>query len=312
MMDAADLFAGLGGWTAAAAEAGVRVRLAANHSPQACRWFQRNHPDVVSVCQDLGEFDWTRLPDITDGFLLASPACQGFSTTSQGERTPRQVRKHQRDRNTTWAVVAAADSQSPRCIVVENVRQMLTWRLFPAWRGCLEAMGYHVTERVINAHDYGSPQERHRAIVVASLDGPVELAPEWGEGPGAACVGDVLLDDQELPEGAWEDVSSKTPKMAHRMARAHRRSGRCLWNNVTDETERRLSQPSQTITTRSRGQLYLVDGARCRRLMPREQARLQGFPDTYRIPSAVTLASKLIGNAIDLHVASGVLAQVAA
>ena len=49
---------------------------------------------------------------------------------------------------------------------------------------------------------------------------------------------------------------------------------------------------------------------RCRILAPRELARIQGFSDDYAIPTQRGLASKLIGNAIDVNVARGVLEQI--
>lgn len=50
---AVDLFAGLGGWTAGAHAAGIRVLWAGNHWRSACDWHALNHPDTAHVCQDL-------------------------------------------------------------------------------------------------------------------------------------------------------------------------------------------------------------------------------------------------------------------
>jgi len=74
---AADLFAGLGGFTEGAEAAGVDVVWAANHWPQAVECHRRNHPRVEHLCQDLQQADWTTVP--RHDLLLASPACQGHS-----------------------------------------------------------------------------------------------------------------------------------------------------------------------------------------------------------------------------------------
>ncbi len=45
---------------------------------------------------------------------------------------------------------------------------------------------------------------------------------------------------------------------------------------------------------------------------PRELARGMGFPETYELPASRREASLLIGNAISVDVASGVIEQIAA
>jgi len=76
-MDAIDLFAGLGGFSEGAEQAGVRVVWAANHWPAAVQVHANNHPETEHVCQDLQQADWTQVPK--HDLLLASPACQGHS-----------------------------------------------------------------------------------------------------------------------------------------------------------------------------------------------------------------------------------------
>ena len=73
---AVDLFYGLGGFSEGAKQTGA-VLFAANHWAGALEYHARNHPEIWHECQDLMHIDWRRLPDISDGILLASPACQG-------------------------------------------------------------------------------------------------------------------------------------------------------------------------------------------------------------------------------------------
>jgi hypothetical protein len=114
-MKAIDLFAGWGGFTLGAEQAGVRVVWAANHWPLAVEAHARNHPHTEHACQDLRQADWTRLPAYD--LLLASPACQGHSQASQ----PKRRAYHDAMRATAWAVVDCADVTEPRAIVVENI-----------------------------------------------------------------------------------------------------------------------------------------------------------------------------------------------
>lgn len=306
MMKACDLFSGLGGFTEGAAQAGVRVTFAANHWPAAVEWHRRNHPEVHHECQDLQQMDMRILP--RGGLLLAAPACQGFSTNGQPSRVKTAAEKHQADRNTTYAVLAACDTARPQTVVVENVPRFLKWSLFPSWRGFLEAMGYHVRTHVLRTQDYGSPQDRARMILTGSLRAPLTLEPSSGRQPGS--IGACL---QEAHGQPWNAINSKPSGMVERMRRAQQQAGRlCLWANVDSARGRPLDELFPTITTKSIGQLYLLDGDDCRLLSTRELARAQSFPDHYQLPTDRTLAGKLIGNAIDVNLAAGVIAQAAA
>jgi len=308
-MIAADLFSGLGGFTEGARRAGATVAFAANHWPAAVAWHRLNHPEVHHECQDLAQMDMRVLP--RGGLILAAPACQGFSTAGQAKRAlVRAGAKHQADRNTAWAVLAACDTARPEALVVENVPAFLRWDIFPAWVGVLKALGYHVRSHVLDARRYGSAQERRRMILTAGLRGPIDLAP--GITAARASIGDCLLPDDH-PGLRWTPMRSKPAGMRARAAEAQRVAGaRCLWANVDSARGRPLDGPFATITTKSAGQLYLLDSARCRILEPRELARAQSFPDSYRLPEERTLAGRLIGNAIDTRLAEGVVAQVLA
>ena len=79
-MRVVDLFAGLGGATAGAEQAGARVVWAANHNPLAVKYHAANHPLAVHVCQDLKQADWSEVPE--HDLLWASPSCQGHSSAA--------------------------------------------------------------------------------------------------------------------------------------------------------------------------------------------------------------------------------------
>jgi len=320
MIQAVDFFSGIGGFTEGAERTGlVRVALAVNHWPEAIEWHARNHPKAVHSCQDLAELDMTCLPDLREGLLLAAPACQGHTSAGQPARAgtggngrvdlDRVRSKHARDRNTAWAVISAADVARPRAIVVENVEAFQRWELFRSWVGCLEALGYAIRFRTLDASAFGSAQHRERTIIVASLGAPIEFDP--GDVRRASTV-ESCLDADDAPANRWTDLRGKSERMLSRMRRAQGEAGRrCLWNNVSESSGRPLDGVFPTITTRTGSQLYLLDGDRGRLLNPRELARAQSFPDSYELPANRDLAGRLIGNAIDVRVSAAVVAQVA-
>lgn len=314
-MRTVDFFSGLGGFTEGATRAGAEVVLFANHNTDAMYWHELNHPGPRAIEQDLGELDMRALPE--HDLLIASPCCQGFTPSGRpGQSTAHRVdrekilAKRQVARNTSYAVLAAADVARPRRIIVENVVEFLTWHAFRAWCGMLEAHGYAVRVHRITASAYGGAQDRERMILTASQDGPVELSPTWGT--ERRTIGDCLLDDSD-PRCRWIPLDSKTPSIQERIRKAANKAGRRFaWANVDSAIGRTEEDRWATFTTRSLSQLHLVDGDRVRRIEAREFARGMSFPDSYQIPENRTVASRLIGNAIDCRVAEGVVSQVLA
>ena len=152
-MIAIDLFAGLGGFTEGASQAGVHVAYAANHWPLAVQWHAANHPDTEHACQDLQQADFRAAP--AHDILLASPACQGHSPARGRERP-----HHDAQRATAWAVVTCAEVHRPAVVLVENVPAFARWVLFPAWCAALDALGYALAPMVLDAADAGVPQHR--------------------------------------------------------------------------------------------------------------------------------------------------------
>ncbi len=318
----ADLYAGLGGFSEGAKQAGVRVRMASNHNTDAIYWHEANHLGTVHLKQDIQQMDFSLLPDLSEGILIASPCCQGYSTGGQpaakgtgGNSRPDVAlikRKHDADRATSWAVLAAMDAARPAALIVENVKQFLAWDLFGGWRSIIEtSLGYHFRIHVLDARGFGSAQARTRVVITAGRDRPFDI--DSGDViANAGRIGDCL-DPDDHPGNRWTDLTRKSARMLPRMRKAQNEAGaRCFWNNVSESSGRPLDAPFPTVTTKSAGQMYLLDGDRGRILNSRELARAQSFPDTYALPKNRELAGVLIGNAIDVSMARGVIGQLAA
>ncbi len=311
-----DIFCGFGGFAIGAELTGrVRVQFGGNHEPTACEWFGRNHPGAVVECQDLNQFNFHRMPYAE--ILLAAPACQGGSSAGQparagtgGSHNPDRYRvqkQHDADRATALAVISAVEATRPRVVVVENTN-LFDWELYSHWRGMLETMGYRIAEHRLNASDFGSPQDRTRQIVTAALDQVIEIVSTRDR---ARSLLDVLHPDDH-PDNIWHPIASKPERMRVRIAKAQREAGpRCFWNNVSESRGRPLDGLSPTATTQSGTQFCLVDGERIKVLSPREMGRIQSVPDSCELPRNRRLASKLIGNMIDVSMARGIVEQVA-
>lgn len=201
-----DLFAGGGG-----ASLGIELAtgrspdIALNHDPIAIEAHRTNHPTTRHLEADV----WSVRPRAATGgrpveLLWASPDCTHFSIAKGGKPRKQDIR------SLAWVVVRWASEVRPQLIVVENVREFLSWgplnahgrpckRLrgeeFSRWVEALEAQGYAVDWRVLDASEFGAPTRRKRLFVIARLDGrrPQWPEPTHGEGrlalrPASECI----------------------------------------------------------------------------------------------------------------------------
>ena len=209
----ADLFAGWGGFSLGAEQAGAKVVWAANHWQMAVDAHAINLPGAQHSCQDLNQANFLAVPDID--LLLASPACQGHSQASQ----PKRRKFHDALRSTAWAVVSCADAKEPRAIVVENVLDFRRWRLYDAWCGALRTLGYALEEHVLTASHHGVPQRRKRLFIVASRSkAPMGLTFEKTAEPG---IERVLELSHRVKWTRIEDASANVRKRIDKGRRNH-------------------------------------------------------------------------------------------
>ena len=293
-MIAIDLFAGLGGSSEGARLAGVPVVWVANHWQPACDAHALNHREVVPVCQDLMQADFTLLPKHTVG--MASPACQGHSK-AKGKNRPH----HDACRATAWAVVSCAEANREDVWIVENVAEFLKWTLYPAWKAAMEALGYAVSPHIVDAADFGVPQHRCRVFIVCTRS----KAPLVLDLPKKAWV-PISLSLNEA-EGSWSSVRTKCAN-----TRARIRAGRKVHGERfliayygNEKGGRSVNRPLGTVTTRDR--YALVEGNRMRMLGVQEYRAAMGFRADYHLPASKKDATMMLGNAVCPPVMAGIL-----
>lgn len=288
-MKAIDLFAGLGGFTEGAEQAGVQVVWAANHWSAAVETHAANHPHVEHLCQDLHQAAWPSVP--AHDLLLASPACTGH-TPARGKERPH----HDAARSTAWAIVSALECHRPRLALVENVPAFLRWSLFPSWCSALHALGYAVSPHMVDAADLGVPQHRVRALIALTRSkSPLRLSLQAADHVPASRIID-------FPAGRWSPINrpgrsrATLARVAAGRARFGDRFVAPFYRSGSGLTGRSIDRPIGTITTRDRW--AIVDGERMRMLSVTEARRAMAFRDDYKLPSDARLAMHMLGNAI--------------
>ncbi|MBM4273683.1 MAG: DNA cytosine methyltransferase [Deltaproteobacteria bacterium] len=179
-IDFIDLFCGCGGVSAGFLALNnfipaYRLAGALDIDPNSCQTFKENFgvmPHQEDIRLFLNNENLERFLNSCDIrrdkplVLIGCPPCQGFS--SHRKKAWNSVDR----RNDLVEIFAEiAVKLSPDFVFMENVPELLSekyWEHFKSYRETLENSGYKVAAAVLNMAKFGVPQERHRAIVLAS------------------------------------------------------------------------------------------------------------------------------------------------
>lgn len=190
-----DLFAGCGGISKGFTNTGkVEIVGAIDFEKSACNTYEENFPGAKVICGDIRDISVESTGFSNIDIMVGGPPCQGFSALNRWEKE-----KDNDPRNRLFIeYLRFVDELRPKAIMIENVKQILTAKNGYApkhIREFLEERGYEVSFKILNAADYGVPQKRERAIIVA-------LRKEYG-------VFDFdLLEKYKLPKVTVEEAIS--------------------------------------------------------------------------------------------------------
>lgn len=165
---AIDLFAGVGGSSCGARDAGVEIAAAVDCWPLARDTYKSNFPTVKFFDSKCERIKLRRLKNEirSADLIIASPECTSH-TCAKGN-APRS----EKSRRTAFQVIRFAKVFKPRWVVVENVVHMRTWKSYEKWLAQLKRLGYKIREQVINAADHGVPQARRRLFIICDREKP--------------------------------------------------------------------------------------------------------------------------------------------
>ena len=296
-MKIVDLFAGAGGFSTGAMQAGCEIVWAGNHWKDAVHVHECNHPATHHSCQDLQQADFTTLPEYD--VLLASPSCQGHSK-ARGVDKPH----HDSARSTAWAVVACVEATQPKAFVVENVTEFITWTLYPQWKSCMESLGYKLAVNVLNAADFGVAQSRIRVFITGSKTKPLLVQTN----PFKTHTAFKTLIEPGTYN--WSLVSDKVASTKRKWANGKEDFGNdfLIAYYGSERGGRSINKPIGTVTTKEK--FALINGDRMRMLSLSEYKNAMGFPKEYLLPKSKSLALHMLGNAVCPPVAKEILTQL--
>jgi DNA (cytosine-5)-methyltransferase 1 len=248
---------------------------------------------------DITQINEQDIPDFD--ILLAGFPCQPFSNAGL-------KRGFEDTRGTLFFHIAKIiNYHKPQIVFLENVKGLKNHNkgnTYKVIQNTLEGMGYNVYSQVLNAKDFGVPQNRERIYIVA-FSGNIDFAfPKPYFKPTK--VGDVLENDV----CEKYTISDKLWAGHQRRKKEHMKKGNGFGYSLFNQD----SVYTSTISAR-----YYKDGSEIlieqknknpRKLTPREAARLQGFEDNFKIPISDTQAYKQFGNSVCVPVIKALSAQI--
>jgi DNA (cytosine-5)-methyltransferase 1 len=258
--------------------------------------------------------------------LIGCAPCQGFTTHRKKHWDKAD---HRNSLIENFATIAA--HIKPACIIMENVPELLSkkyWEHFLAAKDTLESSGYVVKQTIYNTADFGVPQDRYRALVVA-MPHEFEL-PEPLFGPTQhrsvrTAIGDLPEVDAGVPHpnDALHRSAAHRPSTLDTIRAVPKNGGsrpagvgpKCLdkTNGFSDVYGRlRWDKPAITITHYARNPASgrFVHPEQDRGLTLREAARLQSFPDTYELTGSFDDMFRQVGEAVPPAFSVGVAVSV--
>jgi len=301
-----DLFAGIGGIRQAFYKLGGHTVFSSEWDKFSQKTYRINYGEVPSG--DITKINENEIPD--HDILLGGFPCQPFSQAGL-------KRGFEDSRGTLFFDVARIiKAKRPKAFLLENVKQLRGHdggNTLKTILNILEELNYYVpTPQVLNAVNFGVPQNRERIIIVGfdrSLLPPMPIPFEYPEGNKCVTpikVGAIL--EKEVPHKFT--ISDALYKGHLERKAQHKEKGNgfgfCLFNEE--------SRYTNTISARyyKDGSEALIEqkGKNPRMLTPRECARLQGFPDSFIIPVSNTQAYKQFGNSVAIPVMEAVAKEM--
>lgn len=245
------------------------------------------------IVKDVRDINIDKMPQFD--MLIGGFPCQSFSISAQNP--PRLGYKDERGM-LFFEMVKILKKRQPRFFIAENVKGILSankGKAFPMIMKEFRDAGYTVVHKLLNASEYGVPQKRERVIIVGfrNLEDCMKFHyPMKVKQSERKVLGDVIMKESDTDEDLFFSEKAVVGMMA---VREKMNKGRAM----------SLSEPCNTISAHlakvslnSTDPVYMV-GDRYRRFSTREAARIQSFPDTFRLDSVSQIRQyKAIGNAV--------------
>lgn len=299
-----DLFAGIGGFRIAFQNLGGKCVFSSDNDKYAQQTYLENFGDLPAG--DIKEVEEEKVPD--HDILLAGFPCQSFSIAGK--------RGGFRDTRGTlfFEVARIIREKQPKAFFLENVKGLVNHKggktLDTILNTLRNDLGYYVPEpKVMNAKNFGVAQNRERIFIVGFREKPKKKFEYPKPFKGKATFKDIR---EEVTVSSKYYLSTNYMKSLKAHKERHKSKGNGFGFEIIPDNaqsnalivggmgrERNLVVDGRlqdfTPVTKIRGE---VNREGLRRMTPREWARLQGFPNKFKITVSDAQAYRQFGNSV--------------
>ncbi len=322
---AIDLFAGIGGIRLGFDKAfgkNIKTVFVSEWDEYAQKTYKANFKDDFEIAGDITKIDANEIPEFD--ICLAGFPCQAFSLA--GKRMGFDDNYKGLCRGTLFQDVARiCEYHKPKVIFCENVKGLTIHdkgRTFKIICKTFEDLGYKVFSKILNSKNFGVPQNRERIYIVAFRKdiAPSEfIFPEYTDTTQRLCD---IIEEQPVPAKYYLSNVYLNTLRKHKARHIAKGNGFGYeireWSGVAGAVvcggmgrERNLlidkRQTNLIPTTHIKGE---INKEGVRKMTPREWARLQGFPDTFKLPLADVHLYKQLGNSVTVNVIEAIAERI--
>ena len=325
MFRSIDLFAGIGGIRLGFDDAfknNIKTVFVSEWDKYAQKTYRANFADNFDIAGDITKIEASHIPAFD--ICLAGFPCQAFSLA--GKHMEFEDDYKGICRGTLFQdVVRICEYHKPKVIFCENVKGLTIHdkgRTFKVITKAFEQIGYTVFHKILNSKDFGVPQNRERIYIVCFRNDICVSQFNFPKGNGLkACIRDIMEQAPISPKYYLSDTYVETLR---RHKARHEAAGHGFGYEIRPldsiagaivcggmGRERNLlidhREHSMIPETRIKGSINKED---IRKMTPREWARLQGFPDDYKLILADTHLYKQLGNSVTVNVISAIAKEI--
>ena len=292
-----DLFAGIGGIRLGFESVGGHCVFSSEFDEDACTTYEANfgeHPsgDITKIeAKDIPEFD----------ILLGGFPCQAFSIIGKKEGFANETCG-----TLFFDIERILTEKRPPAFMLENVRNLTAHdngNTFKTIKKHLEALGYNMYAKVLNALDYGVPQKRERIFIVGFLNDVKFKFPDPVPVEERKKLVDILETNVDRKYYVRDEIRlSRLERLKDKNYPKPYISHENIAGSITPHPY------SSALRAGASANYILINDER--RPTEREMLRIQGFPDTYKIVLPYGKVKKQCGNSVAVPVIKAIAKEM--
>ncbi len=293
-----DLFAGIGGMRLAFESNGGKCVFSSEWDKYCQETYYSNFGEIP--VGDIRSVEEKSIPE--HDILVAGFPCQPFSIAGVSKKNSlgRETGFLDKTQGTLFFdVVRIINEKRPKAFLLENVKNLKSHDKGNTWKvieSTLKELNYEIFYDVLDGQDF-VPQHRERIFIVGfdkeRYGKDIKFSYDLNKPKTKPVLKDILMKDVEpkytLSDGLWEYLQEYAEK--HRQKGNGFGFGMPEKNGITRTLSARYYKDGSEILIRQRGK-------NPRKLTPRECARLQGYPESFKIVVSDTQAYKQFGNSV--------------